>query len=281
VNRLLRRVPGYKQASEQAIMTTTKAPSGPPLGSAGGPAADARGLVRRALKGALGTLARSTSDPYVSLVTVATSISGAPLLLISKLALHTQNLLANPRASLLIDGTNRTGDPLAGGRVTVIGRAAITANPDDRHRFLARHPEAQMYADFPDFAFYELHIETAHFIGGFGRIVDLNPDDLLLNIEQAQPLIAAQQDIVSHMNTDHADALNLFATRLANAPAGHWHMTGLDPEGIDLVCDGQAARILFANKVLSANAARQEFVRMAADSRALAASAKDASAGAT
>jgi heme iron utilization protein len=233
------------------------------------PADEARKLVRRALKTALGTLARGSGDPYVSLVTVATAMNGAPLLLISKLALHTQNISADPRASLLIDGTDGSGDPLAGGRVTLIGQLKRSDNPDDRRRFLARQPAAQMYADFPDFAFYRLNVERAHFIGGFGRIVDLEPAQLLLDVSDAGALSNAEHDIVSHMNADHADALELYATRLAKTEPGQWLMASLDPEGLDLVCGSRTARILFTGKVLSANDARAEFVRMAASARSM------------
>ena len=260
-------------------MTATEPHPAPTQAPAPSPAVEALGLVRRALKCALGTLARQSGDPYVSLVTVATAMDGTPLLLISKLALHTQNLSASPRASLLIDGTDGAGDPLAGGRVTLLGHMSITQNPNDRRRFLARHPQAQMYADFPDFAFYRLDIESAHFIGGFGRIVGLVTADLLLDMRQADPLLAAEQDIVEHLNADHADALALYATRIANCEPGIWHTTGVDPEGLDLICGTRTARIPFSTRVLNANAARAEFVRLAAVARSIAANASSAAAG--
>ena len=228
----------------------------------------ARRLMRTALKGALGTLDRRTGHPYASLVTLATEPGGAPLMLISKLALHTQNLAADPRASLLIDGTSASGDPLAGGRVTLIGRAEPTASPTARARFLARHPHAEGYAGFPDFAFYMLSPESAHFIGGFGRIVDLSPSDLILDLGGAETLVAAEADIVQHMNEDHAGALELYATELCGAPGGPWRMTGVDPEGCDITCDGEARRVLFASRITSPGEARQELVRLAAEARA-------------
>jgi putative heme iron utilization protein len=213
-------------------------------------------------------LDRRTGHPYASLVTLATEPDGAPLMLISKLALHTQNLAADPRASLLIDGTSAAGDPLAGGRVTLIGRAEPTASPTARGRFLARHSHAEGYAGFPDFAFYTLKPEGAHYIGGFGRILDLLPSDLLLDLGGAETLVAAEDGIVAHMNADHAGALELYATQLCGGPGGPWRMTGIDPEGCDLVCDGEARRVLFASRITSPGEARQELVRLAADARA-------------
>jgi putative heme iron utilization protein len=224
--------------------------------------------MRTALKGYLATLDRRSGHPYASLVTVATEPDGAPLMLISKLALHTQNLAADPRASLLIDGTSATGDPLAGGRVTLIGRAEVTTSPTARARFLARQPHGAGYADFPDFAFYTLKIEGAHFIGGFGRIVDLLPSDLLLDLGGAEALVGAETDIVTHMNVDHAGALELYATQLCGGPGGPWRMTGIDPEGCDITCDGEACRVLFGKRITSPGEARQELVRLVGEAKA-------------
>lgn len=224
-------------------------------------------LMRRALKASLATLEASTGHPYASLVTIATDVDGTPLFLISTLALHTQNLGADARASLLFDGTDATGDPLAGGRVTVMGRAVKTQRPTAPARFLARQEHARGYADFPDFAFYELQPERAHFIGGFGRIVDLAPQDFLIDTADASALVAAHTDIVAHMNEDHAAALSLYATELAGAPGGPWRMTGIDPEGFDIVCDGAACRLPFTKRVTSPDEARQELVALAALAR--------------
>jgi putative heme iron utilization protein len=231
------------------------------------PAAAARLLMRRALKASLATLEASTGHPYASLVTIATDVDGTPLFLISTLALHTKNLAADARASVLFDGTDAAGDPLAGGRVTVMGRAVRTARRGARERFLGRHALAGGYADFPDFAFYELEVERAHYIGGFGRIVDLRRSDLILDVGDAAPLVAAHGDIVSHMNDDHAAALALYATELAGAPGGPWRMTGLDPDGFDMVCDGETCRLPFATRVTTPDAARQELVRLAGVAR--------------
>src|ERR1041385_6728036 len=62
----------------------------------------ARTLLREARSGALATLMTGSGDPYCSLVNVATGADGAPLLLISRLAVHTKNILADPRVSLML-----------------------------------------------------------------------------------------------------------------------------------------------------------------------------------
>jgi putative heme iron utilization protein len=220
-------------------------------------------LTRRALKASLATIAVGTGYPYASLITIATEAGGAPIFLISGLAQHTKNLNADSRASILFDGTGAAGDPLQGARVTLIGRAEKIADEAVKRRFLARHLESAFYADFPDFAFWRLAVEGAHYIGGFGRIVDLAPGDLLLGLEGAGDLLAAEADILAHMNADHADAIQLYATVLAGAPQGQWRMSGIDPEGCDLICAGEARRVTFTAPIATPGEARKELVRLA------------------
>jgi len=228
----------------------------------------ARALIRRAFKGSLASIDGRNDYPYASLVTLATDTDGGPTLLISKLARHTANLAADPRASILIDETGALADPLQGARVTIYGKAEPAPEPGVRRRFLARHPEASFYADFPDFAFWKLKVEGAHYIGGFGRIFDLTADELLVPLTDAARLIEAEPGIVEHMNEDHADALELYATALADASAGAWRMVGIDPEGFDIVAAGAARRVLFAQPIGTPEEARKELVRLAAEARA-------------
>lgn len=224
-------------------------------------AKDARALVRKGLKAALATLASQSGYPYASLITVATDADGAPIFLISGLAQHTRNLRHDSRASILYDGTGAAGDPLQGARVTLFGVAESSADEAVRRRFLARHPESAFYAGFPDFAFWRLRVEGAHYIGGFGRIVDLTPEELL--VPPSQDLLASEPGILEHMNADHADAIRLYATRLAGGAEGFWRMSGIDPEGCDLLSEGEARRVLFDALISSPGEARKELVRLA------------------
>src|SRR5262245_51392893 len=121
----------------------------------------AKKLLREGRSGALATLMAGTGDPYCSLVNVATAVDGSPLLLLSKLALHTKNILADNRVSLMLD-ERKEGDPLEGARVMLMGRAAVTTDANDRRRYLARQPEAEMFAGFGDFAFYKVTPTAAH-----------------------------------------------------------------------------------------------------------------------
>ena len=249
-------------------MSGEEAKKGAPYSQVSETAGLARSLVRAALKGSLATLQKGSGHPYASLALTATDADGTPILLISRLALHTQNLSADARASLLIDATGTDADPMAGARITLIGAARPTASHTARRRFLARHPTAAGYADFPDFAFYQLDIASAHFIGGFGRIVDLPRADLIIEVADAQALIEREADIVSHMNDDHADAVELYATRLLDGVPGAWRMTGIDPQGCDLVLGARALRLEFATRITDADAARAELVRLVGVARA-------------
>src|SRR5260370_35231990 len=191
------------------------------------PAVSAKKLLRESRSGALATLMPGTGDPYCSLGNIATASDGAPLLLISRLALHTQNLLADARVSLMLD-ERRAGDPLDGARVMLQGTAGATADPAARARYLERQPEAVMFADFADFAFYRIAIKAAHLVAGFGRIVDLKPHDILTETADAAELVLAGSEIVPHMNADHAEAMRLCATKLLGARDGEWRSVGAD-----------------------------------------------------
>jgi len=155
---------------------TNQKPDPSPIASA---ASDAARLLQHARIATLATLDHATKHPYASLVTTALDSDGAPLLLISSLARHTKNLDADPRASLLIAhaGTAQD-DPLTQARVTLIGTFAPTQGPTARTRFLANHPGAEGYASFADFRFVRMLVHSAHFIGGFGRIIELSASDL-------------------------------------------------------------------------------------------------------
>src|SRR6266550_1350909 len=182
-------------------------------------------LLREARTGALATLMSSSGDPYCSLVNVATAADGTPLLLLSKLALHTQNILADSRVSLLLD-EGRSGDPLEGARVMLMGKAAATEDADARRRYLARHPQAHMFAGFADFAFYRVTLKAAHMVAGFARIVDFGASDILTDLSGAQVLVSNETEIVTHINDEHSGTLRLYATKLLHGPDGAWRCVG-------------------------------------------------------
>ena len=221
----------------------------------------ARRLLRTVRSGALATLTPEGA-PYASLVTVASLPDGSPVLPLSTLAVHTRHLLADPRCSLLLDSAGR-GDPLTHPRLTLTGRA-VQATPAERDawraRFLRRHPRAEIYVDFGDFAFWRLEMGEARIIGGFGRIDTLAACDLTTDLSGAEALVAAETRAAEHMNTDHRDALRLYATTLGGAPDGDWRVVSLDPDGIDLGCGDATLRLAFPNRVTDPAALRRQLV---------------------
>jgi putative heme iron utilization protein len=190
-------------------------------------------------------------------------------LLISKLAVHTKNVLADPRVSLMLD-ERKQGDPLEGARVMLMGKAVVTDDPAARRRYLARHPEAEMFAGFRDFAFYRIELNGVHLVAGFGRIVDLKPAEVLTDLSDAAALVEAEPDILAHMNEDHPDTCRLYATRLLGAADGDWRCAGCDPEGMELQLDRTALRLFFPHRIISPGALRQCLKDMAEKARAIA-----------
>lgn len=233
-------------------------------------ASASRQIVRASRKAALATLDSETGAPFASLVAVATGFDGMPVTLISTLARHTKNIDRDPRASLLFEHAEQAaegGDILAAGRVTVMGHLEKTEDADLRRRFLARHPASADYAAFADFSFYALVVESAHFVGGFGRIMTMPASTFLLASAKLAGLAAAEPDVIAHMNEEHHEAVGLCATRLLGAPKGAWRFAGFDPEGADLLCEGALRRLVFPKPVYDAGALRATLAELADDAR--------------
>ena len=151
---------------------------------------------------------KQPGHPFGSLMPYALDGQGRPLFLISAMAMHTQNLQADPRASLLVIQPGWAGDPLAAGRVTLMGEAIPIADTEAsgaRKTYLARHPNAQYWVDFEDFGFYRLEVADVYFVGGFAAMDWVEAP--VYADAQADPLADVAGGIVTHMNADHADAL--------------------------------------------------------------------------
>lgn len=138
-----------------------------------------RRLLVEAQRATLATVMADGSGPYASLVLVATDAKGVPILLLSGLAEHSKNIAADPRVSLLIDGTLGMAEPLTGARATLMGRIEPAKDTDARSRYLTRHPSAEAYAGFGDFGFWRVQVQRAHLVAGFGRIVGLTGAEIL------------------------------------------------------------------------------------------------------
>lgn len=235
------------------------------------PVKTTKSLIRSAKQGALATLMPAGGDPYCSLVNVATAADGSPLLLISGLAVHTKNLLADPRVSLMLD-ERRPGDPLEGARVMIAGQAEKVAEPAAlepvRRRYLMRHPTAAQFVDFPDFAFFRIAVREVHLVAGFGRIHTLEAAKILTEVSDAAEVLEGEAGAVEHMNEDHMDANALYATKLLGAADGDWRITGLDPEGADLALGDASLRLPFPERVTTMQALQKSLVKLVGVARA-------------
>jgi len=232
------------------------------------PAKAVRSLLRRSRQGALASLMTGSGDPYCSLVNVASDSDGSPILLISRLAIHTKNLLADARVSLMLD-ERVEGDPLEGSRIMLSGEAEEVASDRKivRRRYLNAHPSAEAFVDFKDFSFFRIRPTGTHLVAGFGRIVDLKPAQFLTDVSDAGALLEAEQGAVEHMNTDHQEALGLYATRLLGAAPGDWRCSGVDPDGIDLQAGAKTLRLDFPERVTGPGELRKMLVRLAEQAR--------------
>ena len=230
----------------------------------------ARSLLRRSRQGALATLMTGSGDPYCSLVNIATHPDGSPILLISRLAVHTRNILDDSRVSLMLD-ERAEGDPLEGSRIMLMGRAeeAVASDGDIlRRRYLNAHPSAESFVEFQDFSFYRIRPSAIHLVAGFGRIVDLKPEQFLTDISDAEALLQAEQQAIEHINSDHRDTNNLYATKLLGAEAADWRCTGCDPDGLDLQAGGKTLRLDFPQRVTGPGELRKMLVQLADQARA-------------
>jgi heme iron utilization protein len=234
------------------------------------PSRPVRDLIRSQDRAALACLLPGDTSPrpYVSLVLVAVDHDLSPVLLLSDLAEHSRAIAADPRISLLFDGTAGLDQPLTGSRLSLVGRVAPTEDPRLRRRYLARHPDAEMYAGFRDFRFYRMEVERAHLVAGFGKIRWLLPADYAAATPSSPGLVDSEAEIVRHMNEDHADAIDLYAHKLLGLTGEGWRMTGMDGEGLDLRRAGRVARLALPHPATDAGSARKALVALAAKARA-------------
>ncbi|ODR95605.1 hypothetical protein AUC70_01525 [Methyloceanibacter stevinii] len=240
-----------------------------------GIAAEARSLVRLSTKGTLATLEAPSGAPYASLITLATEVDGSPIFLISTLARHTRNLVADPRAAILLDGTGLGGpgggDPLQGARLTLSGRAERTDDPAARRRFLARQAQAAFYADFPDFSFWRLEIEAPISSAASAASSTYRRRTCW---SRSRARRASWRLRTASSRTTRTMPPPSLSMRKSSAVwrliRRHplWLMSGLDPLGCDLVRGTEALRIDFRGRIHTPQDARKELVRLVDEARA-------------
>ena len=225
----------------------------------------ARTLVHMGRVGALSTLSRRHPDwPFGSVMPYGLDERGNPSFLISTMAMHTQNLLADPRASLLVTEPGSAEDPLGAGRVTLMGRVAKTTRAEVGEGYLARHPSSSYWVDFKDFAFFQMEVSDLYFVGGFGVMGWVGSEDYAK--ANPDPLADAARGILDHMNEDHVDAMLLLARGLGGVEGTGAKMTAVDRLGFHLrveTGDGmRGLRIPFTREARSPEETREILVDM-------------------
>ena len=260
--------------------------SSPPGKHAGAPAASnqpiipepsfaerVRTLVYLSRLGSLSTISRKQSGfPFGSVMPFALDQSGRPIFLISTMAMHTQNLKADPRSSLLVTQEDAGSDPLGASRVTLVGNALPVPEaeiPGVRSVYLDRHPNSKYWVDFEDFAFYRMDLVDVYYVGGFGVMGWVTAADY--GAAQPDPLADSVAGIIQHMNADHKDSLILLARKFAGINAQEATMTAVDRLGFHVRLKTQegmrGARIAFLREVKNSAETRTVLVEMVRDAR--------------
>jgi putative heme iron utilization protein len=233
----------------------------------------ARTLVYISRIGSLSTLSRKQPGfPFGSVMPYGLDEHGRPIFLISTMAMHTQNLQADPRASLLVTQDDAGSDPLGASRVTLIGNALPIPEAEvaeARQLYLARYASSKYWVDFEDFSFYRMDVVDIYYVGGFGVMGWVSASEY--GRSQPDPLADSMAEIIQHMNTDHKDTLVLLARKFARIEAQEATMIVVDRLGFHLrvkTNDGvRGTRIAFLQEVNNPAETRKVLVEMVQQAR--------------
>ncbi|MEM1333006.1 MAG: DUF2470 domain-containing protein [Actinomycetota bacterium] len=221
----------------------------------------------------IATLSTLTAEgyPYGSVVSYAADDEGRPIILVSEMAEHTVNARGDDRVSMLVVDLSGDGDPLGNARLTIVGRLEHLDEPGElRDRYLAKHPYAAYYADFTDFGFWRLNIESVRYVGGFGHMSWQTTEAYVA--AEVDPLAEVAGGVVEHMNDDHRDANLTYVQVLAGLDdATDAKMVGIDRYGVTLTAETPAgprmARVPFGEPLTSGDDARPAVIKLLKDAR--------------
>jgi heme iron utilization protein len=233
----------------------------------------ARTLLHLGRVGSLSTLSRKRPGfPFGSLMPYALDGAGRPVFLISTMAMHTQNLQQDERASLLVTQPEAAGDPLGAARVTLVGNVSPIAAAEvgeARRLYLERHENSKYWVDFDDFFFFAMDVVDVYYVGGFGVMGWITAEEY--SQAQPDPLADAAAGILQHMNADHQDALVLLARVFAGTEAQEAAMTAVDRLGFHVRMKTEegmkGARVAFLSEVSSPGETRKMLVEMVQQAR--------------
>ena len=228
----------------------------------------ARTLVHLGRIGSLSTLSQKRPGwPFGSVMPYGSDERGRPSFLISTMAMHTQNIMGDSRASLLVTQSETDGDPLGAGRVTLVGnvsRVSEEKRKQVRDLYLGRYENAKYWVDFSDFALYQMEVVDVYYVGGFGVMGWVAAEDYAQS--EADPLADSASEIIRHMNADHAASLALLARSFGEAGVEEAAMTSVDRLGFHLRLKSgdrvHSARIPFIREVRNTKETRTVLIEM-------------------
>jgi putative heme iron utilization protein len=225
---------------------------------------EARRYLRRHHAGVLATLSKRLGGyPFGSVVPFVLDHDAQPILLVSRLAEHTKNMAADPRASLLVHDS--ADDVQTAARLTLVGDAERVPDPAAvAARYLRRFPDAQALLDLGDFEFWRLRATFVRHIAGFGAIRSITPASFA---PPENRLAEAEDEIIAHMNANHADALRAYCRRATGVTPSSAMLVGIDCDGLDVRADTTVVRIEFDAPVTNAGKAREALAALARGAR--------------
>ena len=205
--------------------------------------------------------------PFGSLMPYALDERGRPVFLISNMAMHTQNVKADARASLFCGPTGAEDDPLGAARATLVGTVEAVpaaALPGVKELYLARHEKSRYWVDFDDFGFFRLEPIEIYYVGGFGVMGWVSAAEYAA--AEPDPLAGAAAGILAHMNVDHEPAMIGLARAHAGIEAETATMTAVDRLGFSLrlktVNGMKGARVNFLREVTTPEQTRTVLMEM-------------------
>lgn len=237
-------------------------------------ATEALQFLRSTRSGVLSTFSTKFAGyPFGSVAPFVLNHSGQPIILISTIAEHTQNIIANPKVSLLVFAGDE--DLQASGRLTLMGEAKKMDKDDAdlRARYLRYLPQAASYFEMHDFSFYRIEITEARYIAGFGKMGWISGDAMQSAEHTDNAQLAAQETgIIEHMNADHVHSLIAYSQHYHHITGIHAQMLGIDRDGFDAkVTDeheqSQILRFNFEAPINDAQSARMALVNMSKASK--------------
>jgi putative heme iron utilization protein len=218
-----------------------------------------RKLLKENNNGVLATVSLDVPGyPFGSVTPYCLSEKLEPLLLISNIARHTKNIIANPKVSLTVFDY-KSNDVQANGRVTYIGDALKTDDASLNEKYQLYFPNSKGYFGFHDFSLYKIELKKIRYIGGFAKIFWLEKEEFVLE----NPLAAVEKRIIDHMNNDHSDSIIKYCRVFKGENVAAAAMIGIDSEGFDVLADNRLHRFSFDEPVTDAGIAREILVKMA------------------